>query len=123
MINIDLEFIREYFPQLKRFIARIRETEIRLMADKYHLSVDTDKVLECLQSLFVIVAFGKIHNRFDIDIPIECVEETVEWLGQQSKKDTDILMMKMNMIDDLDDVDTALYQLYKVLENALDMEE
>ena len=116
MINVNLESIREYFPPLKRFIARIREDEIRLIADKYNLSVDTSKVLECLQSLFVIVAFGEIHKRYDIDIPTECIEETVEWLGEQSMKDTDILMIRMNMIDDLDIMNDALYELYRVLE-------
>lgn len=120
---VNLEPIQKHFPQLKRFIARLRIGEIRLMADKHHLSVDTDKVLECFHSLFTIVAFGKIHNRFDIDIPIEYVEEAVEWLGCQSIKDTDILMMRMNMIDREDDVDRALYQLYKVLEDTLEEEE
>ena len=120
MVNINLEFIRKYFPQLKRFLARIRENEIRLIADKHNLSVDIDKVLECLQNLFVIVAFGETHKRYDIDIPIECIGETVEWLGQQNIKDTDILMMRMDMIDDLDRMDTALYQLYKVLEDTLE---
>ena len=120
MVNINLEFIKKYFPQLKRFIARLRIGEIRLMADKHHLSVDTDKVLECFHSLFTIVAFGKIHNRFDIDIPIEYVEEAVEWLGCQSIKDTDILMMRMDMIDDLDVTDKALDVLYRVLADVLE---
>lgn len=122
MVNIDLEFIKKYFPQLKKFLFKIGENEIRLMADKYHLSVDTDKVLECFQNLLAIVLFGKNHNRFDIDIPIECVEETVEWLGCQRKKDTDILMMRTNMIDNLDIMDKALYELYKVLADVLEEE-
>ena len=89
------------------------------MADKHHLSVDTDKVLECFHSLFTIVAFGKIHNRFDIDIPIEYVQATVKWLEVQDKADTDILLNKLNMIDDLDYMDKAIYQLYEVLEDTL----
>ena len=122
MVNINLENIKKYFPQLKRFLARIEINEIRLMADKHHLSVDTDKVLECLQSLFTIVAFGKIHNRYDIDIPIESLEETVEWLGCQSIKDTDILMMRMDMMDDLCVMDKALDVLYRVLADKLEEE-
>ena len=122
MININLESIREYFPQLKRFMARIREDEIRLIADKHTLSVDIDKILECFHGLFTIVAFGKIHNRYDIDIPIECVEEAVEWLGCQSIKDTDILMMRMDMIDDLCVIDEALNVLYRVLADVLEEE-
>ena len=122
MVNIDLEFIKKYFPQLKKFLFKIGENEIRLMADKYHLSVDTDKVLECFQNLLAIVLFGKNHNRFDIDIPIECVEETVEWLGCLRKKDTDILMMRTNMIDNLDIMDKALDTLYRVLADKLEEE-
>lgn len=122
MVNINLEYIRKYFPQLKRFLARIREDEIRLIADKHNLSVDIDKVLECLQSLFVIVAFGETHKRYDIDIPIECIEETVEWLGQQNIGDTDILMMRMDMIDSLSYMDKALDTLYRVLADKLEEE-
>ena len=122
MINVNLENIRRCFPKLKRFLARIREDEIRLIADKHNLSVDISKVLECLQNLFVIVAFGETHKRYDIDIPIECVEATVEWLGQQNIKDTDILMMRMDMIDDLDVMDKALDVLYRVLANTLEEE-
>ena len=120
MVNVNLESIREYFPKLKRFIARLRENEIRLIADKHNLSVDIDKVLECLQNLFVIVAFGETHKRYDIDIPIECIGETVEWLGQQNIGDTTILLDRLNMIDREDDVDKALYQLYVILSNALE---
>ena len=73
-----------------------------------------------MSNIWTIVAFGETHKRFDIDIPIECIGETVEWLGQQNIKDTDILMMRMDMIDDLDRMDTALYQLYKLLEDTLE---
>lgn len=120
MINVNLEFIKKYFPQLKKFLFKIGENEIRLMVDKYHLSVDIDKVLECFQSLFAVVLFGENHNKFDIEIPIEYVEETVEWLGCQNRMDTDILMIRTDMIDDLVYMDKALDILYRVLANALE---
>ena len=120
MININLESIREYFPKLKRFISRLREEEIELIKDKRKVNVNTDLVMECISNIWTIVAFGEAINKFDIDVSIESLEETVEWLGCQSIKDTDILMMRMNMIDDLDRMDTALYQLYKVLDDTLE---
>ena len=120
MVNINLESIREYFPPLKRFIARLRENEIELIKDKRNVNVNTDLVIECVSNIWTIVAFGEAGNKFDIDVSIESLEETIEWLGCQNKKDTDILMMRMDMIDDLDRMDTALYQLYKVLEDTLE---
>ena len=120
MVNVNLESIREYFPPLKRFIARLREEEIELIKDKRKVNVNTDLVMECISNIWTIVAFGEAINKFDIDVSIESLEETVEWLGCQSIKDTDILMMRMNMIDDLDRMDTALYQLYKVLDDTLE---
>ena len=121
-MKVNLENIRGCFPKLKRFLARIREDEIRLIADKHNLSVDTSKVLECLQNLFVIVAFGEENNKFYIETSIESLEATVEWLGQQNIKDTDILMMRMDMIDDLDVMDKALDTLYRALANTLEEE-
>ena len=117
---INLEGIKEYFPQLKRFFSRIREEEIELIKDKRKVNVNTDLVMECISNIWTIVAFGEAHNKFDIEISIESLEEMVEWLGCQNVKDTDILMMRMNMIDREDDVDRALYQLYKVLANTLE---
>ena len=73
-----------------------------------------------MSNIWTIVAFGEAGNKFDIDVSIESLEEMIEWLGCQNKKDTDILMMRMDMIDDLDRMDTALYQLYKVLEDTLE---
>ena len=119
MVNINLESIREYFPPLKRFIARLREEEIELIKDKRKVNVNTDLVMECVSNIWTIVAFGEAINKFDIEISIESLEEMVEWLGCQNIKDTDILMMRMDMIDDLEYMDTALYQLYKVLEDTL----
>ena len=119
MININLESIREYFPKLKRFIARLRKEEIELLSEKNKVEVDANDILECLSNCWVIVAFGEMHNRFDIDIPIEYVKTTVEWLAVQNKADTDILLNKLNMIDNLDYMDEVLYQLYKVLANTL----
>lgn len=119
MVNINLESIREYFPKLKRFIARLREEEIELIKDKRKVNVNTNLVMECMSNIWTIVAFGEAINKFDIDVSIESIEEMVEWLGCQNIKDTDILMMRMNMIDREDDVDRALYQLYKVLEDTL----
>ena len=120
MVNVNLESIREYFPPLKRFIARLRENEIELIKDKRNVNVDTDLVIECVSNIWTIVAFGEAINKFDIEISIESLEDMVEWLGCQNIKDTDILMMRMDMIDDLDYMDTALYQLYKVLEDTLE---
>ena len=120
MVNINLESIREYFPKLKRFIARLRENEIELIKDKRNVNVNTDLVIECVSNIWTIVAFGEAGNKFDIDVSIESLEEMIEWLGCQNKKDTDILMMRMDMIDDLDYMDTALYQLYKVLDDTLE---
>lgn len=120
MVNVNLESIREYFPPLKRFIARLREEEIELIKDKRKLNVNTDLVMECVDSIWIIVAFGEASNNFDIETSIESLEEMIEWLGCQNKKDTDILMMRMDMIDDLDRMDTALYQLYKVLDDTLE---
>ena len=120
MVNVNLESIREYFPKLKRFIARLREEEIELLSEKNKVEVDANDVLECLSNCWVIVAFGEMHNRYDIDIPIEYVEATVEWLAVQDKADTNILLDKLNMIDDLDYIDNVIYQLYKVLTNTLE---
>lgn len=120
MVNVNLESIREYFSPLKRFIARLREEEIELLSEKNKVEVDANEVFECLSNCWVIVAFSEMHNRFDIDIPTEYVEATVEWLAVQDKADTDILLNKLNMIDDLDRMDTALYQLYKVLDDTLE---
>ena len=119
MVNVNLESIREYFPKLKRFIARLRIEEIDLLSEKNEVEVDANEVFECLSNCWVIVAFGEMHNRFDIDIPTEYVEATVKWLGAQDKADTDILLNKLNMIDDLDYIDEAIYQLYKILANTL----
>ena len=120
MININLESIRECFPKLKRFIARLRKEEIELIKDKRKVNVNTDLVMECVSNIWTIVAFGEAINKFDIDVSIESLEEMIEWLGCQNIKDTDILMIRMNMIDREDDVDKALYQLYVILSNALE---
>ena len=119
MVNINLESIREYFPQLKRFVSRIREEEIELIKDERRINVNTNLVMECMSNIWTIVAFGEAINKFDIEISIESLEEIVEWLGYQNERDTDMLMMRMNIIDDLDRMDTALYQLYEVLDNTL----
>ena len=119
MVNINLESIREYFPQLKRFISRIREEEIELIKDERRINVNTNLVMECMSNIWTIVAFGEAINKFDIEISIESIEEIVEWLGYQNERDTDMLMMRMNIIDDLDRMDTALYQLYEVLDDTL----
>ena len=119
MVNINLESIREYFPTLKRFIARLRKEEIELLSEKNKVEVNANEVFECLSECWVIVAFGEMHNHFDIDIPTEYVEATVKWLGAQDKADTDILLNKLNMIDDVDYMDKAIYQLYEVLEDTL----
>ena len=122
MVNVNLEFIKKYFPQLKRFISRIREEEIELIKDKRKVNVNTNLVMECMSNIWTIVAFGEAINKFDIEISIESLEEMVEWLGCQTIKDTDILMMRMNMIDDLGVMDKALDTLYRVLANALEEE-
>lgn len=119
MVNVNLESIREYFPPLKRFIARLRENEIELIKDKRNVNVNADLVMECVSNIWTIVAFGEAINKFDIDVSIESLEEMIEWLGCQNIKDTDILMIRMNMIDDLDYMDKAIYQLYEVLEDTL----
>lgn len=120
MVNVNLESIREYFPPLKRFIARLREEEIELIKDKRKLNVNTDLVMECVDSIWIIVAFGEASNNFDIETSIESLEEMIEWLGCQNKKDTDILMMRMDMIDDLDYMDNAISRLYDVLVDTLE---
>ena len=119
MVNVNLESIREYFPQLKRFISRIREEEIELIKDERRINVNTNLVMECMSNIWTIVAFGEAINKFDIEISIESLEDTVEWLGYQNERDTDMLMTRMNIIDDLDRMDTALYQLYEVLDDTL----
>lgn len=120
MVNVNLESIKKYFPQLKRFIARLREEEIELIKDKRKLNVNTDLVMECVDSIWIIVAFGEASNNFDIETSIESLEEMIEWLGCQNKKDTDILMMRMDMIDDLDYMDNAISRLYDVLVDTLE---
>ncbi len=120
MVNINLESIREYFSKLKRFIARLRKEEIELIKDKRNINVNTDLVIECVSNIWIIVAFGEAHNKFDIEISIESLEEMVEWLGCQNIKDTDILMIRMNMMDDLEYMDTVIYRLYDVLVNTLE---
>ena len=119
MVNINLESIREYFPQLERFISGIREEEIELIKDERRINVNTNLVMECMSNIWTIVAFGEAINKFDIEISIESLEEIVEWLGYQNERDTDMLMTRMNIIDDLDRMDTALYQLYEVLDDTL----
>ena len=120
MANVNLKLIKEYFPQLKRFIARLREEDIELLSDKNEIAVDANEVFECLSKCWIIVAFGDMHERYDIDIPTEYVEATVKWLGYQGIDDTDILLTKLNMIDDLDSIDEALYQLFLELASSLD---
>ena len=75
MVNVNLESIREYFPKLKRFIARLRENEIELIKDKRNVNVNTDLVMECVSNIWTIVAFGEAINKFDIDVSIESLEE------------------------------------------------
>ena len=119
MVNINLESIREYFPQLERFISGIREEEIELIKDERRINVNTNLVMECMSNIWTIVAFGEAINKFDIEISSDSIEEMVEWLGYQNERDTDMLMTRMNIIDDLDRMDTALYQLYEVLDDTL----
>ena len=121
MINVNLKSIREYFPQLKRFIARLREEEIELIKDKYNLNVNTNLVMECASNIWTIVAFGEVGNKFDIEIPIESLAEMTEWLGCQNIKDTELLMTEMNMIDDLNCIEVAIYRLYDVLADILEV--
>lgn len=121
MINVNLKSIREHFPQLKRFIARLREEEIELIKDKYNLNVNTDLVMECASNIWTIVAFGEAGNKFDIEIPIESLAEMTEWLGCQNIKDTELLMTEMNMIDDLNCIEVAIYRLYDVLADILEV--
>ena len=90
MVNINLESIREYFPQLKRFISRIREEEIELIKDERRINVNTNLVMECMSNIWTLVAFGEAINKFDIVISIESLEEIVEWLGYQNERDTDM---------------------------------
>ena len=123
MINVNLKSIREHFPQLKRFIARLREEEIELIKDKYNLNVNTDLVMECASNIWTIVAFGEAGNKFDIEIPIESLAEMTEWLGCQNIKDTELLMTEMNMIDDLNCIEVAIYRLYDVLADILEVME
>lgn len=121
-MKVNLENIREYFPKLKRFIARLRKEDIDLISEKNKTDVDTNKVLEGFGRVWQIVTFGENINKFDIEISIESLEEMVEWLGCQTIKDTDILMMRMNMIDDLGVMDKALDTLYRVLADVLEEE-
>ena len=121
MINVNLKSIREHFPQLKRFIARLREEEIELIKDKYNLNVNTDLVMECASNIWTIVAFGEAGNKFDIEIPIESLVEMIEWIGCQNIKDTELLMTRMNMIDDLNCIEVAIYRLYDVLADILEV--
>lgn len=119
-MRVDLEEIREYFPELKCFLSRLTEKEVELMIDKYKMAVDKDKVLDCVKGLFTIVSFGKKFNRHDINIATESVENFVVWLGFQSLEDTLILMNKMNIkIYNEDVIDKALKYLYDLLDNAL----
>ena len=122
MVNINLEFIKKYFPQLKRFIARLRKNEIELIKDKRKVNVNTDLVMECVSNIWTIVAFGEAHNKFDIEISNESLEEMVEWLGCQNIKDTTILLDRLNMIDREDYVDKALSELYGCLIDSLEEE-
>lgn len=123
MINVNLKSIREHFPQLKRFIARLREEEIELIKDKYNLNVNTDLVMECASNIWTIVAFGEAGNKFDIEISIESLVEMTEWIGCQNIKDTELLMTRMNMIDDLNCIEVAIYRLYDVLADILEVME
>lgn len=115
MVKVNLKEIQEYFPQLKRFTARINKEVIDLISEKNRIIVDSDKVMKCLEGIFVISAFGKIHDRFDYEIPNECVKATTKWLCRQGMEDTIIMVNKLNMIDDERDIDDALYALYRVL--------
>ena len=119
MVNVNLESIREYFPPLKRFIARLREEEVNLLSEKNEIDVNANEVLEGFSRIWQIVAFGENINKYNIEISIENIEAIDKWLGVQRLKDTDILLNKLNMIDSLDIMDNALYQLYKILDDKL----
>ena len=119
MVNVNLESIREYFPPLKRFIARLREEEVNLLSEKNEIDVNANEVLEGFSRIWQIVAFGENINKYNIEISIENIEAIDKWLGVQRLKDTDILLSKLNMIDSLDIMDNALYQLYKILDDKL----
>lgn len=118
-VYINLESIREYFPELERFIAKLTYDEVELIKDKHGLDISPDLIIECASNIWSIVVFGEFNNNFEIETSIESLEDMVEWLGCQNKKDTDILMMSMNMTDDLDYIDEIIYQLYKVLADTL----
>ena len=119
MVNVNLESIREVFPPLKRFIARLREEEVNLLSEKNEIDVNANEVLEGFSRIWQIVAFGENINKYNIEISIENIEAIDKWLGVQRLKDTDILLNKLNMIDSLDIMDNALYQLYKILDDKL----
>lgn len=119
MVNVNLESIREHFPPLKRFIARLREEEVNLLSEKNEIDVNANEVLEGFSRIWQIVAFGENINKYNIEISIENIEAIDKWLGVQRLKDTDILLNKLNMIDSLDIMDNALYQLYKILDDKL----
>ena len=119
MVNVNLESIRGYFPPLKRFIARLREEEVNLLSEKNEIDVNANEVLEGFSRIWQIVAFGENINKYNIEISIENIEAIDKWLGVQRLKDTDILLNKLNMIDSLDIMDNALYQLYKILDDKL----
>ena len=119
MVNVNLESIREYFLPLKRFIARLREEEVNLLSEKNEIDVNANEVLEGFSRIWQIVAFGENINKYNIEISIENIEAIDKWLGVQRLKDTDILLNKLNMIDSLDIMDNALYQLYKILDDKL----
>ena len=119
MVNVNLESIKKYFPPLKRFIARLREEEVNLLSEKNEIDVNANEVLEGFSRIWQIVAFGENINKYNIEISIENIEAIDKWLGVQRLKDTDILLNKLNMIDSLDIMDNALYQLYKILDDKL----
>ena len=119
MVNVNLESIKKYFPPLKRFIARLREEEVNLLSEKNEIDVNANEVLEGFSRIWQIVAFGENINKYNIEISIENIEAIDKWLGVQRLKDTDILLSKLNMIDSLDIMDNALYQLYKILDDKL----
>ena len=119
MVNVNLESIKRYFPPLKRFIARLREEEVNLLSEKNEIDVNANEVLEGFSRIWQIVAFGENINKYNIEISIENIEAIDKWLGVQRLKDTDILLNKLNMIDSLDIMDNALYQLYKILDDKL----
>ena len=119
MVNVNLESIKRYFPPLKRFIARLREEEVNLLSEKNEIDVNANEVLEGFSRIWQIVAFGENINKYNIEISIENIEAIDHWLGVQRLTATDILLNKLNMIDSLDIMDNALYQLYKILDDKL----